>query len=433
MRLEMIGLSHLTSSLATRERAAIGPDRLPDVVARCKQDGRIEGVVVLSTCNRVEMYLSPIAHTPERDLRALFAEVCHLTDDEVAAAYVHRDEAAARHLFRVAAGLESQILGEMQILGQVKDAYETALHHASSCAFLNGLFLRAIECGKLVRARTGISRGAVSVAYAAIDMARRTLGHLSGRNILLIGAGDTIRLASRYIVDEGGAPCRVCNRTMDHAREVADMVQGTVVGFPPGENDIAWADIIVTATSSPDLVISRSLAERALQGRTVPLVILDLAVPRDVYPGVAEHPNVYLRTVDDFKDLVKANMLARRSEAERARELVEKQVHDLMIWYQENRIAPTIRQLQTVLEEIRSAEVANNARRFRAEDREQVDKFSKALIRRVGGLIIANMKKASLTQNDLSLALAVARVFALEDNDPGLLDTLEKLQHELSH
>ncbi len=433
MRLEMIGLNHLTSSLAIRDRAAIGPERLEGVVHRCKRDDRVEGVVVLSTCNRVELYLSPKVHASEEQLRGLLEDVCNLDGEEVAGAYVLRDEAAARHLFRVASGLESQMIGEVQILGQVKDAYQAALDTKSSCGFLNGLFLRAIECGKLVRARTGISRGAVSVAYAAIDLARRTFGRLAGRNILLIGAGDTVRLAARYIVDDGGAACRVSNRTMEHARAVAGMVQGKVIGFPPCEKDLAWADIVVSATSGPDLVITRDLAERALAGRKAPILVLDLAVPRDVHPCAGAFPNVHLRSVDDFEEMVQANLLARRSEAERAERIVDHQVREMVTWYQENRIAPTIRQLQAVLEEIRSAELANNARRFRAEDREQVDKFSKALIRRVGGLIIANMKKASLTQNDLSLALAVARAFALDEDDQGVHETLETLEHELSH
>ncbi len=433
MRLEMIGLNHVTSSLATREKAAIGPERLAGVVARCKQDARVEGVVVLSTCNRVELYLSPKVHATDAQLRALFQEVGGLSEEEVAAAYIHRDEAAARHLFRVASGLDSQMIGEMEILGQVKDAYHRALDLDASCAFLNGLFLRAIECGKLVRTQTRISRGAVSVAYAAIDLVRRKVGQLARANVLLIGAGETIRLAARYIADDGGAPCRVSNRTMDHAREVAELVHGTVIGFPPCEKDLVWADVVISATSSPDLIISTTLAEQALLGRNSPLLLLDLAVPRDIHPDVARLPNVSLYGVDDFEEVVRANLLARQAEAERAEALVAHQLEELVTWYQENRVAPTIRQLQAVLEEIRAAELANNARRFRAEDREQVDKFSRALIRRVGGLIIANMKKASLTQNDLSLALAVARAFALDEDDPHVHETLETLEYELSH
>jgi glutamyl-tRNA reductase len=431
MKLEMIGLNHTTSVLATREKAAISPERIGEVGELLLRQQHVEGVVVLSTCNRVEIYFSPSFHFTDEKLRELFALVCNLTHEEAAQAYICRDQAAAHHLFRVASGLDSQLLGEVQILAQVKTAYHTALELATSNAFLNRVFLRAIECGKMIRHRTGISQGAVSVAYAAVDLALRVFGKLDNHNVLLVGAGDTIRLASKYLADAGAKSWRVSNRTREKAETLAQTLGGTAVAFPPSEEDIAWADVIVSATSSPNVVIPADKANRALAHRKQPVFILDLAVPRDIDPQLSSSDNTYIYCVDDFNELVKTNLKAREKEAARAEKLVDKQIEEFVVWYQENRIAPTIQQLQEVLEGIRSAEVENNARRFCSEDREQVEKFSKSLMHKVSCLIIANMKHACMDRNDLSLAHAVAMAFA---NGEGSTDeVLEKLNHELSH
>jgi len=432
MMLEMVGLNHTTSVLATRDKAAISRDRIREVSEFLLQVKHVEGVVILSTCNRVELYLSPSYHLTEPVLRELFARVCHLTAEEARAAYVYHDAAAVSHLFRVAAGLDSQLLGEVQILAQVKDAYQAALENATTNAFLNRVFLRAIETGKLVRHRTGISQGAVSVAYAAVDLALRVLGTLSGRKVLLVGAGQTVRLASKYMADFGAASWRVSNRTAERAEALAAGLGGEVAAFPPRPEDLAWADVVVSATSAPDLLIRADTARPALEGRRHPLVLLDLAVPRDVDPALAGTEDLYLYTVDDFQELVQANLRARQREAARAEKLVDKMVEEFQAWYQENRISPTIQQLQEVLEGIRLSEVENNARRFCPEDREQIDRFSRALIKKVTSLIIANMKRACADRNDLSLARAVSLAFAPAD-EAVVKEVLEKLNRELSH
>ena len=432
MKLEMIGLNHTLFDMETRGRAAIAEDRLSEVVNQLLEDDNIEGAVVLSTCNRVEIYLSPKLHVDERELRRLFAGLCRLTAEKSYVPYVKRDAEAALHLFRVASGLDSQLLGEVQILTQVKQAYHTALELACTNGILNRLFLHAIECGKLVRHRTGFSQGEVSVAYAAVDLAERIFGKLGGKNVLLAGAGETIQLTAKYMVDSGAASWRVSNRTMTRAEELANRLGGHAVAFPPCEHDLAWADVVVTATSAPQPVITRELAMRALAQRKDPILFLDLAVPRDVDPALQSADNVYVYCVDDFREMVEANLKTREREALRAAKLVEKQVEEFVEWYRENRIAPTIQQLQLVLEAIRTTEVENNAHRFNASDREQVEKFSRSMMKKVTGLIVANMKRASLDKNDLSLARAITMAFARED-ETVVNEVLEKLDHELSH
>ncbi len=432
MKLEMIGLNHRTSVLTTREHAAIGPDRLPGIVDRLLKEENIEGVVVLSTCNRTEIYISPTFHFQDSQLRTLFAEVCRLSDSEVESAYLYRDKQAARQLFRVASGLDSQMLGEIQVLAQVKQAYQTALELACTTGILNRVFLQAIECGKLVRTRTAISRGAVSVAMAAIEVAKRIFGDLAKQNILLIGAGNTTKLAAKYLADAGGKSWRVINRTKERAIEFANSIGGIAVDFPARDEEIAWADIVVSATSSPEAIVREPVFRSYLKERKRPLLFLDLAVPRDIDPKIGEHEAIYLYTVDDFKDLVAANVKQREQEAVRAEKLVAEQVESFDEWYRENRIAPTIQQLQLVLESIRTAEVEQQAHRFSVDAREEVDRFSKSMMRKVMSLLVANMKRASVDRNDISLARAVTVAFSGSDPN-SVQQVLEKLDHELSH
>ncbi|MCB9357747.1 MAG: glutamyl-tRNA reductase [Calditrichaeota bacterium] len=432
MKIEMIGLNHRSAGLSLRERAAVSPEALPDLLQRLVGHPNIEGAVVLSTCNRAELYLSPTYHFDEAELRGLYADACGLTDDEAQTAYVYRDSAAVNQLFRVTSGLDSQMLGEIQILAQVKTAYGTALELAGTNAILNKLFTHAIFCGKKVRTRTAISQGAVSVAYAAIELAQRLFRKLDEKNILLVGAGETTRLAAKYLADAGGANWRVSNRTQERASEFASTIGAQVASFPPAPEDLSWADIVVCATAAPGAVIQAEPAKAALRSRKRPLLFLDLAVPRDVDPELSRHDEVYLYTVDDFQELVAANIKSREKEAVRAEEIVEKEVAEFSEWYRQNRIAPSLQQLQSALESIRLTELENQAKHFRPEDLSELDKFSKSLMKKVTSLIVANMRRASTDGSDLTLARAIAVAFAGKDQQ-AIEEILEKLNHELSH
>ncbi len=428
----MIGLNHRTAVLSMREKAAIAPDALPMILEGLVRHPNIEGAVILSTCNRAEIYVSPTYHFEESELRALYAEACGLDPDDGNVAYVYRDAAAARHLFRVASGLDSQMLGEIQILAQVKNAYGTALELASTSATLNKVFTHAISCGKQVRTRTAISQGAVSVAYAAIEVAQRLFRKIEEQNILLVGAGETTQLAAKYLADAGACKVRVSNRTAERAAVLAEQIAGDVTNFPPTADDLAWADIVVSATSAQTPVLNVAEQGGTLRQRKRPLLFLDLAVPRDVDPKFADFDDVYVYTVDDFQELVAVNIRARQKEAVRAEEIVEKEVEEFVEWYRNNRIAPSLQQLQAALESIRAAEVEHQAHHFRPEDREEVEKFSRAMMKKVTSLIVANMRRAAADGNDLTLARAIAVAFAGKDR-AATEQILEQLNHELSH
>jgi glutamyl-tRNA reductase len=432
MRLEAIGLNHRTSALEVRDRAAMPPDRLRCALHRLMEHDNLEGAVILSTCNRTELYLSPFQHTDENELRRMLADLTGIAAEDAAAAYVLRDGECVAHLFHVAAGLDSRMLGEVQILGQLKAAYHAALEEGTTNSVLNKAFLRAIEAGKRVRQETEISRGAVSMASASVTMAERVFGRLAGRRVLLVGAGQTARLAAKYLAAAGVDRWAVCNRTRANAEAVTDLIGGRVAEFPPTADDLAWADLVVSATSCGDPVITLERMREAKRRTSGVQLLLDLAVPRDSEPGIAELPDVYLYTVDDFEDLVASNLKARSAEAARAEALVADMVAEFSDWYQEHRIVPAVRQLQDALENLRAREVERNLRRFHETDRSQVELFSRALMRKVAALMIANLRRASLEEDDLGMAVAIARAVASE-RESELADIIQRLDNELSH
>lgn len=432
MRLELIGLNHRTSSIEVRERASMSPEQVDGALRGLTGAPNLDGAAILSTCNRTELYLSPEQHFESDALRKMFCRLTGLPDEDAASAYVLRDEDAMQHLLRVASGLDSQMLGEVQILGQLKDAYARALEAGSTNVIINKALLRAVEAGKDVRNRTGISQGAVSVASAACQMAQRIFGSLAGRRVLLVGAGETARLAANHLGGQGVTDWRVTNRTEANARVVADLLGGRVVAFPPRAEDVEWADLVVSATGASEPVIGGEEVILSVRKRRRPLLLLDLAVPRDVEPAIGDCGDVYLYTVDDFDELVKANLTTREKEARRAEQIIDRHVEEFVGWYRENRVAPSIQQLHAVLEELRVSEVERNRKRFQAEDHDQLEKFSKALIRKVEGLMAANLREAS-RDDDLSLAQAVVRATRRSEQDEDVQEILDRLRREGSH
>jgi glutamyl-tRNA reductase len=278
-----------------------------------------------------------------------------------------------------------------------------------------------------------ISQGAVSVASAAVQIAGRIFGDLRDRRVLLVGAGETARLAAKHLATAGVGMWRVCNRTEANAKAVADLLGGRVTSFPPTVEDLAWADLVVSATGSPEPVITTDMVKAGKKKRRGTQLILDLAVPRDVEPGAGKLRNQFLFTVDDFEELVATNLAARKREAERTETIVREFVSEFTDWYRQNRVAPTIEQLKDVLEELRRREVEENLRRFHETDREQVEQFSRSLMRKVTSLVVANLKRASLEEDDLEMAKAVTLALADEQQSGKVDDVLEKLDHELSH
>ncbi|MDR5684139.1 MAG: glutamyl-tRNA reductase [Armatimonadota bacterium] len=348
MQIVAVGMSHRTAPVEARERVAFLESRIGSAAALLCQRAGVREAVLLSTCNRTEAYAA--VDDPDAGVEAVVAFLCAYHEvgrqDIEPYLYAHRGVQAAQHLFRVAAGLDSMLLGETQILGQVRDAYAAAREAGSAGPVLGALFREAIAAGRRVRQETGIDRGAVSVPGAAVAMARRLVGDLRGRAVLVVGAGEMAELTVRHLASAGCAPIAVCNRTLDNARTLAAMVGGRAVRFDELGGQLAAADILVTSTGAPHPVIEVPLVRQAMHGRGRPLVILDIAVPRDVDPAVAQIDGVHLVNIDDLEGM-RAQTHARRSKAvARAEAIAREHAEAFGAWLRSVRVVPLIAALR---------------------------------------------------------------------------------------
>ena len=314
----VLGVDHHRTPLNIRERLAIAPGSLPDVVSRLRDGADAGEVVLVSTCNRLECYV--VGAVDERRLAELLGD-CP-ADGWLPSAYVHRGTAAVRHLFRVAAGLESLVLGEEQILGQVRNAYETARTSGWTGNLLNPLFQRALAVAKDVRTDTGIARHRTSIATVAVNLARQVHGDLTKARLLVLGAGEMSELTVRYLVGQGVTSITIVNRSQERAALLANQVNAVVRPWEELAAAVAEADLVVASTAAPHAVITPALIGR----RRRPLVLIDLAVPRDVDPAVATIDDVYVYNIDHLEGVIAAHQRLRQEDVVAATTLVEREV-----------------------------------------------------------------------------------------------------------
>jgi glutamyl-tRNA reductase len=330
--LVLVGVSHLTAPVEWREKLAVPEEALPEFLKALRPG--LDEAVALSTCNRTEVYASV------RDPRAggeFLREALLRWHGDVAldsCLYTHGREDAVRHLFRVASGLESLVVGEAEILGQVKRAYDHALRLSATGKLTNVLFQRAMYVGKLVRTRTAVSEGPTSVPSVAVSVAQRIFGDLSSRRVLVVGAGAMAEQAARALAAQRPAELTVVNRTAETARSLAAQFAGRAAPFENVVEEVVRADVALFSTGSPDPLLRRADLERALPARKGrPLFVIDIAVPRDVEADVHRLENVYLYNVDDLKTLVDESLARRRADLDRAGRLVDQLAGDFYPWY----------------------------------------------------------------------------------------------------
>lgn len=349
MDLIAFGLNHQTAPLAVRERMVFSDPTIPPALHELMTCGAREAAI-LSTCNRTEIYCRP-THS---QIEPLVAWLCHrsgLPRQEIATSlYQYPNAAAVKHTFRVACGLDSQVLGEPQILGQMKRAYATAADSGTTGKVLNRLFHHTFRTAKQIRTDTAIGANAVSVAYCGVHLARQIFTHLSDQRVLLIGAGDTIELAAVHLKRQQVRAIVIANRTRAHAHTLATAVGGEAIGLAEIPKRLAEADIVVTSTASPLPILGKGAVEAALKTRRYkPMLILDLAVPRDVEPAVRQLNEVYLYTVDDLREVVDDNYAKRRRAADQAEGLIDYQVLQFMRWLRAQRAVPTVKAIKSAL------------------------------------------------------------------------------------
>ena len=335
-RLALLGLNHTTAPIDVRERLAFDAAQRRDAVARFR--GRFDGaeLVLLSTCNRVDLYVALAAHGgPRADEMSRFLGDFHQFAPERFRPHLYdkSDRTAVEHLFRVATSLDSMVLGETQILGQVRDAYETSCALGAAGPTLNPLFQRAIAVGKQVMRETSLAEGRISVASVAVDHARRIFESFHDKTVLLVGAGEMAVVALQHFAALRPRSLLVCNRDAAKARQTASRLNGTGVGFDELERHVVAADIVITSTAAPHPILTRSRFAPILRHRRYrPIFLIDIAVPRDVEAGVGELDHVYLYNLDDLQQVVARTQARRTGAAEAAQRIVARHVDDFVDW-----------------------------------------------------------------------------------------------------
>lgn len=385
----LLGQNHKTAPVELRERIAVTEDKRDALVELLRTDSVLEEGVVLSTCNRMELYTVARNCTPEKGrqrLGAMISEIHGVPEREWAeTAYFSQDEHAVRHLFRVAAGLDSMVLGEGQILAQVKDAQDFAREHHIAHEVLDRAFNEAIACGKRVRSDTSISEGAVSVAAASVSLARKIFDDIAEQSVLLVGAGDTGARVARHLQLFGIKDLRVTNRTRARADALANELNASVVPFDQLDEHLGQVSIAITAVASPDPLFSAQRVRAAVhRTRTAPLFMIDLAVPRNVARDVEKVPGVFVYDVDDLQGIVLGDEEKRRAEAAKAEEIVSERVGQFIQWYRTRAAVPALNELRQHLEQIRQAELAAVRNKVHdSADLDLVDRVTRRLMNKL--------------------------------------------------
>jgi len=422
--LAIVGLSHRTAPLEVRERFVLDAEASADALRRLAATGCSEAVLV-STCNRTELYLRVGDAQPEAPtLGVRFLSDHAGMHEQEAERYLYTlyDDAAVEHLFRVVSSLDSMILGEAQIQGQVKTAYELAAE--ADVGFTVGpvlarMFESALKVGGRVRSETRLGTGAASIPSAGIELARKIFGALKGRRALVLGAGEMSELTMECLRGEGVRDLLVSNRTEARAREVAARLGAEAVAFELLPRVISDIDILVSATAAPHPVITRQLVDQAhIGGRKRPLLILDIALPRDVEPAVADAPNVFLYDIDDLSQVVEGNLERRRSEVALAETIIAEGVREFWNWYRGRNVVPTIRELRGWAEQVREAETRRTLHALRhlsERDQAAIETLTRQLLNKMLHAPTTRLRE-SAAEGRGAQVLEVARyLFALDD------------------
>jgi glutamyl-tRNA reductase len=411
MRITLVGVSHHGAAVELRERVAL---RHEEAKAVATQLASAAGeAVCLSTCNRTELY---VAHDDDVPAEVAATSVLLEREPDLAnALYRLNDEAAALHLFRVAAGLDSLVPGEGEILGQVRAAFEAG----ATGPILDRLFRQALYAGRKARSQTAIGESPASVSAAAAALAQQVFGDLDGRRILLVGAGKVSEQAARNLISRGAEIAVVANRTLDRASELAERFRSAALPLERIEDELARADVVVSSTSSPDVVLHRDQVERALRARRGrPLFLIDLAVPRDLDPAINELDGCYLYDIDDLEAVVAESLGARRREAATAERIVAEEAEQFRTWQASLDVVPAIASLRARAEEIRQGELAKAEARLgdlSDAERRAVESVTAQIVNKLLHLPTIRMKEAAAAADGVVYADAVRHLFGLED------------------
>lgn len=360
IRIVNIGMNHETAPVELRECLAKDPAHADRALAMMRELACVKEGMFLSTCNRVEaLFTTEQTDEAKGSVIAVLSKLGGMPSESLCSnLFTYEDRDAVRHIFRVASSLDSMVIGEPQILGQIKEAYTSATKENTTGVILNRLLHRAFHTAKRVRTETGISDAAVSVSYAAVELAKKIFYDFKGKKVLLIGAGEMAELAARHLLSQGVSAITVANRTFQKAVEVAQVFKGVPVSFEEIEAQLLEADIVISSTAAPGYVITHDQVKGSMKKRrNRPLFFIDIAVPRDVEPEVNDLENVYAYDIDDLKGIIQVNRGQREEEAIKAERIVEEEVIKFEQWLKTLEVVPTIVSLKEKAETIRQAEL----------------------------------------------------------------------------
>ena len=424
MRFQLIGVNHNSAPVEMRERLAIPESRLPDACRDLTAHPGIEEGMVISTCNRVEL----VTHTTNgaADLRGFLREHFQVKADELDPhLYEYREKDAVRHVFRVASSLDSMVVGEAQILGQVKEAYATARAVGAVRAQLEQLFTRAFTVAKRVRTETAVGSSSVSIASVAVELAKKIFGTLNGKTVFIVGAGKMSELAARHLMAHGCAAIFVSNRTYDRAVGLAHRFNGEAIKFDDLYETCDRADIVITSTGSPHAIFRREHGEQFLARRkNRPMFFIDIAVPRDVAPEMGKLDGIFTYDIDDLQQAVSSHVADRRKEAERAEAIITSEVKNFKARFEARLhaldVVPTIVSLQDHLETIRQAEIDRVRGRLGPLSPDQeiaVEALTRGIINKVMHTPITTLKTAAREAEATTVIDVVRRLFNLREKE----------------
>jgi len=421
VNLILVGVNHKTTPVEIREKLAFTKGKIEESVDRLFNFPDIIEHTILSTCNRVEIYAR--ANCQDSAIKAIKQFICDFHEVSPVELedhfYSYRNEEAVEHLFRVSSSLDSMILGEAQILGQVKDAYSLAKGLRSTGLVLNQLFEKAFSIAKKVREETGIAERSVSISSAAVELAQKIFDDLENRTVMLVGTGEMAELAAKHLISYGVKTVYVTSRTYDRAANLARTLNGSALDFEAFKNELHRADIVITSTSAPNFIIKKEMVEKAIHERkNKPIFFIDIAVPRDIEPDVNDLENVYLYDIDDLHVVVSANMKEREKEAENAMNFISQEVTKFNNWVGTLDAVPTIVEIRKKAENIRMQEIEKTLKKISylsEDDKKLLRQMSSSMVNKILHKPTIKLKQKTQSEDGHVYLKAIRHLFHLDD------------------
>ncbi|MDH4161632.1 MAG: glutamyl-tRNA reductase [Nitrospirota bacterium] len=420
MSIVVVGLSHKTAPVEVREKLSFPEATVADALKKLMTYEGIRECLILSTCNRVEIYtVVEESVKGTESIKQFISEYHNLSREALEKSlYIYPESQGVRHTFRVASSLDSLVVGEPQILGQLKDAFDFALKAKTTSTVMNKLLKKAIQVAKRVRTETRLAEGAVNISFAAVELARKIFGTLDEKTVMLLGAGEMAELAARHLLNNGVKTIMVANRTFERAVELANEFKGSAVRFEDFPAELVMADILICSTGAPNYVVKPEMVHKVMKERRhKPIFMIDISVPRNIDPATDKEDNVYLYNVDDLQGVVETNVQGRQQEAEKAEDIVRQEVETYLQWERSLDAVPTIVDLREKIEDMRKRELDKTLCQMNGiseDQRRAMDIMSQAIVNKILHAPLVVLKQAAANPEGGDVISIARKIFNLD-------------------